>query len=421
MLRAFRNSLTDESEELARRVQEVITEAENSEDDVEGDELSDRIQAVLNDRAAEFANNPAIENRIRQVLNDIRKAEQPKTNEYLRSRQAVTDFANAIRNARSANDFVESWQQRLVSNGITGLVFPEVISEGIANPWADEKGLLGRIRKVSDREFKILYTADDEYTASGTTLTKSTMALGHAKGTQKVGQTFEVSSKKIEIQGIYKDLYLDRVDLAKMGDDAAFVRWVVDELNRRLAYTIERTIIAGNPYAAIGGGTNNYNVTSFESLGTKTSDDAWTEVTTLAAADSSAVAKLLEGLYELSWGLNDQGNEKWLYVNPAKLAILANRATSSTSPYVVGLDALANELGVSRVIPYSPLVIGSSAGTYAAAVIVTPNQYYRVGGEAFGEQWTIYDYNREAFRAEVFAGGAVGGVKSTGVLRVTVS
>lgn len=421
MLREFANSLTDESRELARRVQDVITEAEGSEEDVEGDELSDRIQRVLNERAEEFANSAAIENRVRQIINDI-KGESKKQTSFIQSKEAVRAFRDAIMNSMNGNMFHENWKGVLVKNGISGLVFPEVVMDGIANPWASENGLLGRIRKVSDQEFKIPYTTDDDFTYSSSAFTKETLAVGHAKGTQKQEQIFEVTSKKIEMQGIYKYIKIDRVDLAKMANDEAFIRFIVEELNQRLAYTIERTIIAGNPFASIGGGTNNYNISKFESIGTKTSADAWTKVKNLSYANATAVGTLLPALYELAWSLKDYNQERWLYIAPNLLSVLANRATSSTSPFVVGLDAIANELGVSRVIPYAPLAVPTSGtGTTGGAVFITPNQYFRVGGEAFGEQWSIYEYNQEAFMAEVFAGGAVGGVASTGVLTVTRS
>lgn len=416
VLKGFRNELSDDAKDLRDQVLALVTELENSEEEVDIDSLADRIKTTIDEGLA-----AKVENMVRRVMNEAGQTED-KARRYFNSKQAHLDFGSAIFRSRDSREFSDRIKEALVKNGITGTFdFGYEVSSWIANKWQRENGLLGRIRKVSDREFKILYTADDEFTYSSSAFTKSTMALGHAKGTEKQAQIFEVAPKALNIQGIYKDLPVDRVDLARMEDDEAFIRWVITELSDRLAYTIERTIIAGNPYASIGGGTNNYNITSFESIATKASTDAWTTVKSITGAANVTTVNLLTNLLELSSGINNRGGEKWLYINPSILTTLQIRTAANTAPQVAGLNTIAAELGVDRVIPYAPLTYGSSAGTYNVAVIITPDEYYRVGGEPFGERWTIYNRNQEAFRAEVFAGGGIGTLGSTAVLKAVIS
>ena len=57
------------------------------------------------------------------------------------------------------------------------------------------------------------------------------------------------------------------------------------------------------------------------------------------------------------------------------------------------------------------------AGT--AAVFITPDLYYRIGGDLFGDTWTIFEKNQQGYMAEVATGGGIAGLESTAVIAAT--
>lgn len=200
---------------------------------------------------------------------------------------------------------------------------------------------------------------------------------------------------------VYKWLPIDRLDLISMEDDAAFIDWVVKELSDRLAYTIEREIIVGGVQAGSDA------ITSLESIGAKQVSDAWTRV---IPASNGAV-----DIYNAVF--NTEGRNRWLYIaRDSIMAILTDdRGQSSNTFYT--LEQVREMYGVERIIPYDFPRAGATPATgEIIAVVISPEDYYRVGGEPFGEQWSIYEKNQEAFMAEIAIGGAIGKMNSTAVV-----
>lgn len=394
MLKAFKNSLGDDAKELAAAISEAIAEAEASEEVVTADELSKKLEEVI--ASMKKADEEAVE----EIQNKFDKFKIEMKNDfnhrggsnYLDSPQAVKDFVNCIRNASSGSEHTKLWKEVLIKNDITGLAYPTEIFAEIQTKWEGNTGLVNAIRKISNKAIKIPYTTQDKSDLD-------VRAKGHKKGKVKLPQNLVLNDKQINLQFIYKDLPIDRIDLVSIEDDAALIRWVVEELAFMLAYEIERAILIGD-----GRTSGDDRITTIEAIGSKTVTDAWTVVT------PRTKDTLIEDIKALLDTMVDKGRGIWLFMSKQNITALQEfkAATGATTQYQ-SLDVIKNALGVEEIKAFD-------LGEGIEAIAMVPDLYFRAGGEPFGEKWTIYEKNQEAFRSEVAIGGAIGGLLSTGVL-----
>lgn len=394
MLKAFKNSLGDDAKELAAAISEAIAEAEASEAVVTADELSKKLEEVI--ASMKKADEEAVE----EIQNKFDKFKIEMKNDfnrrggsnYLDSPQAVKDFMNCIRRASSGSEHTKLWKEVLIKNDITGLAYPTEIFAEIQTKWEGNTGLVNAIRKISNKAIKIPYTTQDKSDLD-------VRAKGHKKGKVKLPQNLVLNDKQINLQFVYKDLPIDRIDLVSIEDDAALIRWVVEELAFMLAYEIERAILIGD-----GRTSGDDRITTIEAIGSKTVTDAWTVVT------PRTKDTLIEDIKALLDTMVDKGRGIWLFMSKQNITALQEfkAATGATTQYQ-SLDVIKNALGVEEIKAFD-------LGEGIEAIAMVPDLYFRSGGEPFGEKWTIYEKNQEAFRSEVAIGGAIGGLLSTGVL-----
>lgn len=415
-----RNFLSEDGKALAEAIGTVIAEAENSEEEVSAEELNDRIKAAFDalkpeekdpeKTAEEVAETENFKLAVNRILTENAVGKGVKGSSYLSSANAVKDFAKTIHISASGEEFRENWKAVLTKNGVTGMAYPEQVEAGINTAWANANGLFMALRYVSPREFRIMYSAAD---------TKDQLAHGHKVGASKKEQVIPAQGKKLSLQMIYKWLPVNRLDMQAMEQPEVFVQWVTTELTERLLYTIERTIIAGDPNASVAADA----ITCFEAIGTKTAADAFTLYygvnTSTAAAKVTDVYKML---ITAALEIRNNGRDTWLFINKTDLGALLTADFNVTGvPIGAGLDTLAARLGVAKVVAVDYLA-GSltkvgDAGT--AAVFITPDLYYRIGGDLFGDTWTIFEKNQQGYMAEVATGGGIAGLESTAVIAAT--
>lgn len=394
MLKAFKNSLGDDAKELADAISAAIAEAEASEEVVTADELSKKLEEVIASmKKADEAVVEEIQNKFDKFKIEMKNAFNHRGgSNYLDSPQAVKDFMNCIRKASSGGEHTKLWKEVLIKNDITGLAYPTELFAEIQTKWEGNTGLVNAIRKISNKAIKIPYTTQDKSDLD-------VRAKGHKKGKVKLPQNLVLNDKQINLQFVYKDLPIDRIDLVSIEDDAALIRWVVEELAFMLAYEIERAILIGD-----GRTSGDDRITTIEAIGSKTVTDAWTVVT------PRTKDTLIEDIKALLDTMVDKGRGIWLFMSKQNITALQEfkAATGATTQYQ-SLDVIKNALGVEEIKAFD-------LGEGIEVVAMVPDLYFRSGGEPFGEKWTIYEKNQEAFRSEVAIGGAIGGLLSTGVL-----
>ena len=416
-----RNFLSEDGKALAEAIGEVIAEAENSEEEISAEELDKRIKAAIEalkpeeekkpeETAEEITETENFKLAVNRILSENATGKGAKGSSYLASANAVKDFARTIHISASGEEFRENWRAVLAKNGVTGMAYPEQVEAGINTAWANANGLFMALRYVSPREFRIMYSAAD---------TKDQLAHGHKVGASKKEQVIPAQGKKLSLQMIYKWLPVNRLDMQAMEQPDVFVQWVTTELTERLLYTIERTIVAGDPNASVTADA----ITCFESIGAKTAADAFT---LYYGVNTSATAAKVTDVYKMlitaALEIRNNGRDTWLFINKTDLGALLTADFNVTGvPIGAGLDTLAARLGVAKVVAVDYLTgsLTKAGQKGTAAVFITPDLYYRIGGDLFGDTWTIFEKNQQGYMAEVATGGGIAGLESTAVIAAT--
>lgn len=416
-----RNFLSEDGKALAEAIGEVIAEAENSEEEISAEELDKRIKAAFEalkpeeekkpeETAEEITETENFKLAVNRILSENAAGKGAKGSSYLASKNAVKDFARTIHTSASGEEFRENWRAVLAKNGVTGMAYPEQVEAGINTAWATANGLFMALRYVSPREFRIMYSAAD---------TAAQLAHGHKVGATKKEQVIPAQGKKLSLQMIYKWLPVNRLDMQALEQPEVFIQWVTTELTERLLYTIERTIVAGDPNASVTEDA----ITCFESIGTKTAADAFTlYYGTNTSTTAAKVTDLYKMLITAALEIRNNGRDTWLFINKTDLGALLTADFNVTGvPIGAGLDTLAARLGVAKVVAVDYLAgsLTKAAQKGTAAVFITPDLYYRIGGDLFGDTWTIFEKNQQGYMAEVATGGGIAGLESTAVIAAT--
>ena len=416
-----RNFLSEDGKALAEAIGEVIAEAENSEEEISAEELDKRIKAAIEalkpeedkkpeETAEEITETENFKLAVNRILSENATGKGTKGSSYLSSANAVKDFARTIHTSASGEEFRENWRAVLAKNGVTGMAYPEQVEAGINTAWANANGLFMALRYVSPREFRIMYSAAD---------TKDQLAHGHKIGASKKEQVIPAQGKKLSLQMIYEWLPVNRLDMQALEQPEVFIQWVTSELTERLLYTIERTIVAGDPNASVTADA----ITCFESIGTKTAADAFTlYYGTNTSTTAAKVVDLYKMLITAALEIRNNGRDTWLFINKTDLGALLTADFNVTGvPIGAGLDTLAARLGVAKVVAVDYLAgsLTKAGQKGTAAVFITPDLYYRIGGDLFGDTWTIFEKNQQGYMAEVATGGGIAGLESTAVIAAT--
>ena len=391
------NSLAEEDRELISSAVDNLNgvmdllDAEGDETDME--ELRASIE-TLNQSIA------AIQEKLSQKTQEVPMTEQEN---YLKTANAVHDFANAIRNSRTSEDFRKNWEACLATNGFTvsagseDAFIPEVVKGMINDIWDRNADWLKDLNNTGAKRFYCRYNTSDQ-------TAETSRAKGWKKGDTKVGQTINVAAKLLEAQFIYK---IQEIDLKTQWDsDEALISYVIGELVDQILYEIKRAILVGDGRDV----SSDYKINKFEAIA-KTSTDAYTVVST-ATADGFLVDDMRAMVDSIH---NDSNKPVYVFMSKADLRTLSRVQASSTStPVYMSVEQVAEQIGASRIITTDLL------GSDFKAVAMIPSEYYLVGENILNPvlyTWHEGYTNVDVWRYECVAGGGINGLKSTAVLK----
>lgn len=161
---------------------------------------------------------------------------------YLDTPKALEDFADVLvaQAGAGAAAVREAWMDKLEANGVqmavTGVdkLFPTPVVEAIES--AFKAG--GPIWNLVDK------TGLDAYNTAWDTNTDG--ALGHQAGKDKKEATIAIENRVLEGQYIYKYLTLDKETIRKNKSTGSLLRYVLQELPKRIIASIERAIVIGD-------------------------------------------------------------------------------------------------------------------------------------------------------------------------------
>ena len=405
------NSLSEEDKALLENqvaaITDIIAKLDESENDVTAEQLEEVKNSVneLNEKLT------ALNERINLNKNNEDK-EQPEMEDtlknYLESKNAIHDFAEAIRNSKNADEFKNNWDAALknaadetitIEQGSEEAYLPAVVKGMINDIWDRNADWLKDLNYTGAKRFFCRYNDSDQNA-------ETSRAKGYKKGTQKAKQVLDLSSKLLEAQFIYK---IATVSLqTRFEDDGALIAYVVKELTDQILFEIKRAILVGDGRQA----NDDYKINKIEAIA-KTTTDAWTNVIEVGDAGTDF---LVDDMRLMVDSVNNPNNKPiYVFMSKADLRTLSRVSASETStPVYVGKEVVAEQLGCDRIITTDLL------GDDFKAVAMIPDEYYMVGATnllnpilyTWHEGWT----NTDCYRNETVVGGGINGLQSTAVL-----
>lgn len=385
----IKNELTEDAAELRRSLLDLLDELANAEIEVDEAELASRVREAIDayNRDDKSEVPAAVANAIAAKFTALQNT-MPKGEKMTAA--VKNQVAAAILKARNRNEIEGAVNAVMVKNGITGLSFEETVDFAISEAWGESNRLFAALRKVPFTKF--FYTEQDA-------IDSGVIAHGWDKTSEnaKEIQAITAQGKTIATQYIYKKQQIAQEDLDDMrehGDEATFLRWLNDELDRQIVNTI---------IAVMTGALVSSDITTIEVLMGAGSTDAFrTAVTNSASAVTDLTLGDIRALADAV--ANPYGKAKWLLIDQTTLTQIAAfvYATGGDTMYH-GIDTLKGLVGVDEiyVTDLAPLPI-----------VFLPDGYWVKEKNAISVAYPTWEFNVMNYQKERNIGAGVHDLKS---------
>jgi hypothetical protein len=408
-LKKIQNTLSGNAREFADEVVKAFEALEADTDEHDVTALKDEVDKI----AAKFAEQEqAVAEKIAKVreaiMNELRK--NAATIEDKFTPQVKLAIVNAMLTAQNKKDAIAQINEIAKENGIeikktkndvTGLSYQEVVDYAIQIKQDESDAIYDALYKtpVSKIFFGELDDTDAEEIA------KQWVKDPTAENVKDV-QELAAEGKSLSTGYIYKMQRIANEDLddaAEAGQEAALISTVTAELRRAVKALIVRAILIGDTVNPVG-----KRVTKFETIGTKTATDLFTEVLNPEVAgqvEITDLARLAEAV---------KTERKWLFMAPSfVLALREFVYAAGGSTTLISEEELAAKIGVDRI--FKKDYLATAVGVHA--IIIDPDQYWVKEKKEVDVAFPQYEKNARGFLYEINAGGLIRGLKSTAVLR----
>lgn len=393
----IKNAFSPEGQAAADALIEAIDamaadENENGIEELEA-KVAEIIEGLKNvpENVQEFIHN-AIELKMKAISNMAGKAGV--------SKEIKNQVARVIMNSHNSESLKSEIDAVLKKNGITGLTHGDVVDYAIADKFGNENPLFAMFHQT--RVSKFFYTSNDMTTAAA-------IAKQWSKSSEaaKAIQTLAATPKTISTAYVYKRQQValeDLDDVRRDGEESSFVAWITEELARVLCNTIVMAVLVGDSVNA------SQNLTTFESIATKSTTDAFTLVSTAAAtvptvAEVRAQADLL---------YNPNGLRKVAIMSAATKTALAKyqyvTGTDGSDFYYRSDEELAGQLGVDEI--YTTDLMNSKG-----VIVMLPEEYWILEKNAIEVAYPTWEHNVMNWQVERNIGGKIHGLLSTAYIK----
>lgn len=386
------------SEEDAAVLNETIDELTRYADEIKAAEEDMNIEDAL--KSLEDRINEKID-ALNEKVTEQEKPEEEMQENYLKTENALHDFATALRSKNS----MDAWQQSLSTNGIaitSGDEFgflPEYVKGKIDDLLTKSFPWLTKINYVNAKAYAIR----TEETAMDST-NPDNLGKGHKAGETKAENAYTMVAKSLTCQNLYAKIYVDNITAF---NDEGLIDYVVDRLVRELNAATAKAILVGDGRSS---GTPDLRIQAIESIARSSSDSFVTVATHVSGAELITEARATVDAIETY-----DGGEILLFASKADITEMetVTFGTGSSTQYQ-SAEVLAGQLGCTEVIACPWL---GSAKTYRM-IAFDPSKYVMIGEPSIKiDNWENYDKNQHGFRAERACAGAVEGLKSAAVLK----
>lgn len=257
----------EEDAKAEETVEETATEQEEKPVEEPVEEIKEEKESEMEKEIAKDA-----------VVAKATPVQLAKSNDYLKSKQALVDFKNIVlKHHRGSNEAImKEWTDNLASKAISGdAVLPSRIEQIFFKTWTDKGEILNTFRMLGVRAGAVYAMVASQ---NGT-------ALAHEKGETKLNQELEAVRRDLKGLGIYKKLPIDLQDLFD-DETGELLAFRVEELAGRVAHAIVVGAIVGGYIDQNGRGLFSMKGDLDGSVAS-TPDDFGSAVATVVQADAS--------------------------------------------------------------------------------------------------------------------------------------
>lgn len=315
---------------------------------------------------------------------------------YLDTPQALEDFADVLvaQAGAGAAAVREAWMNKLEANGVqmavTGAdkLFPAPVVEAVES--AFKAG--GPIWNLVDK------TGLDAYNTAWDTNTDG--ALGHQAGKDKKEATIAIESRVLEGQYIYKYLTLDKETIRKNKSTGALLRYVLQELPKRIIASIERAVVIGDGLED----TSDDKIKSFVSVKADAKAGNVFAKTYTPKAKESRRTSILNAM-----DLIEAEGDVYIVAKRGYITSLKDeRGSDGHMLYTPGVNIL-EDLELAGKI--TPQWFNDTNDADNDAYLIVFNRYKVVGDQSI-ESYTNFalKQNKHEYLQEIFAGGGLSGI-----------
>lgn len=315
---------------------------------------------------------------------------------YLDTPKALEDFADVLvaQAGAGAAAVREAWMDKLEANGVqmavTGAdkLFPAPVVEAVES--AFKAG--GPIWNLVDK------TGLDAYNTAWDTNTDG--ALGHQAGKDKKEATIAIENRVLEGQYIYKYLTLDKETIRKNKSTGSLLRYVLQELPKRIIASIERAIVIGDGLAD----ASDDKIKSFISVKADAkAGNVFAKTYTPKTGESRRTAILN------ARDLIEAEGDVYIIAKRGYLTALKDeRGTDKHMLYTPGVNILED---LELAGKFTPQWFNDTNDADNDAYLVVFDKYKVVGDQSI-ESYTNFalKQNKHEYLQEIFAGGGLSGI-----------
>ena len=399
-----KNAFSEKGQGVADLLRAILDEMESAEEEFDEEAIIAKVQEALKQQnggedvpeaVAEF-----VVKKCAEIKNSLTTAAMNNGKHQL-DKKVANAIAMAVLRSNK-NDVEQNVCNVMVKNGITGLTFNDVVDFAVVDNWGSSDDLFKKFHFTKYSKF--FYTEDDLATASVLAKQWSKTLSG-----EKLIQSITATPKQITTDFVYKRQQIalsDIDDIDEAGEGANFLAYINEELDRQIINTIIMAIFVGD---TINASANR--ISTFETIGIKTTDDAFTKVFNVTGANFT----IEQARTASDAVLNPYGKEKVAVMSQKTLTALATfvYANGGTTIYH-SKEEVAGLIGVNDI--YVTDIVGNDK-----LFVCIPDGYWVKEKSTIAVSYATWEKNVMNHQKERNIGGKIHDLFSTAVVKLTAS
>lgn len=338
------------------------------------------------------------EAKLKSIASDIeknKKKEGPQSmnKDYLKTKQALSDFAEIQLKAKGDKDtFKYLWEANLKEKGITNpeVLLPQPVASAIVDAFQTSGTIYATFNHTGLTAIQVARNTEEG---------ENSKARGHKRGTAKKEQVITLANKTIRAQYIYKYITLDKETLRENNSTNAIITYVLGELPQRVVTEVEKSAVIGDGRAE----DSDDKVYALEAM---TAAGAPWAVTVNRTANA-----LIEDLVMADAEITATGTRYLVMARQTLAAMKLAKNSNGDLLYPIGTD-FAGVLGVSAIFTPDWMPATPAAGEPIAVEYV--GDAYKLVGDNVIESYDnfIMAQNKMEYLAELYIGGGLAELKA---------